>query len=360
MANLAKNISANVATDGVSVNYDTLSQIRFKYRYGLKTAKWKIDKRRFANIPVVALTRVESQTAPAVLLPAAAPPPTPISGFKKRDGTVIVVTATGNLYPRNLELRTPGRTKIKPMNSKTGNDPNSTRNTKSKNTTQTRTAASSRISSVDIDFNDYDDGYDDYSHEPVGLDADNANQTVENNNEINRNISNDIPDERDNEEGVSSWDEDSDEELSGPPPQGIDVSKVELLQSCPYCNLSFVGENGRILYSFLSRITSGKEAQYVEEHMDRCCLRQHIGQLSKCAECEKSYFNIPVKEARHWKKYHRDIGRTCPFEQCSDIILRSDADLTRHLTSAHYWKSAKSKSFVASLKKRDIQSFVMI
>merc|ERR1711942_111077 len=145
-------------------------------------------------------------------------------------------------------------------------------------------------------------------------------------------------------DGFSSWDEESDEELTASPPVNLDVSKVVLIGACPYCHLSFVGDNGKILHSVLKRMTPGNEAEFAEEHIDRCCLRQYKGELIKCAECDKQYLKHPRKEQNHWRKYHPNrknvvlhAAPTCPFEQCSETLLQSDAALRKHLSSAHYW-----------------------
>ena len=71
------------------------------------------------------------------------------------------------------------------------------------------------------------------------------------------------------EDGFSSWDEESDDEFSSSPPDNVDVSKVELIGACPYCQISFVGPSGKILYSVLRRLTPGKEADFAENHIDR-------------------------------------------------------------------------------------------
>ena len=97
--------------DGVGDNNDSLSQIRFRYRYGLRTAKWKVDEWRFAKIPVVSIDKLDDCRRPEIigastslsLLPP--PPPPPTKGFLRRDGTLVIVTVSGNVYPTDLELR---------------------------------------------------------------------------------------------------------------------------------------------------------------------------------------------------------------------------------------------------------------
>ena len=109
-------------------------------------------------------------------------------------------------------------------------------------------------------YNDADNAGDDRH-------ASNGNGQINDDNDNYRDDDNNH--DNDDDDGESSWDEESDDESTSAPPAGLDLTRVELIGACPYCNQSFVGKNGRVLYSILRRLTPGNESEFVEEHIDR-------------------------------------------------------------------------------------------